>query len=70
MERRVLIFWHLAAHAARGFIKTTHIPYFDYSSFQNTISQLVQLNLHYSGLYRQYWFFITLSYEYCVLMHM
>ena len=28
--RRVLIIWHLAAHAARGSIKTTHIPYFDF----------------------------------------
>ena len=41
MGRRVLIIWHLAAPAARGSIKTTHIPYFDYSALQNTISQLV-----------------------------
>ena len=41
MGRRVLIIWHLATHAARGSIKTTHIQYFDYSSLQNTISQLV-----------------------------
>ena len=41
MGRRVLIIWHLAAHAARGSIKTTYIPYFDYSSLQYTISQLV-----------------------------
>ena len=32
MERRVLIIWHLAAHAARDAIKTTYIPYVDYWS--------------------------------------
>ena len=41
MARRVLIIWHLAAHAARDSIKTIQIPYFDYSSLQNTIAQLV-----------------------------
>ena len=39
--RGMLIIWHLAAPAARGTIKTTHIPYFDYSLLQNTILQLV-----------------------------
>ena len=40
MGRRMLIIWHLAAHAVRGSIKI-HIPYFYYSLLQNTISQLV-----------------------------
>ena len=45
MGRHVLNFWHMAAHAARGSIKTTHIPSFDYSSLQNTNSQLVFFGL-------------------------
>ena len=39
MGRRVHFIWHLAAPAARGSIKTTYIPYVDYSSLQNTDSQ-------------------------------
>ena len=41
MGRRMLIFWHLAAHAASGTIKTTQILYFGYLSLQNTIKQIV-----------------------------
>ena len=40
MGRHVIIIWHLAAHAARGFIKTTHILYFDYSSLQSKIEKV------------------------------
>ena len=39
MGRYVHIIWHLAAPAVRGSIKTTYIPYLNYSSLQNTNSQ-------------------------------
>ena len=49
MGHHVQIIWHLAAHAARGSIKTTYIPYFDYSfnlhyfRFLETVPVLYQL---------------------------
>ena len=63
---------NLTAHAARGSIKTTYIPRVDYSSLQiqihykcNSISNAIFQVFRDSTCSID----ITLSYNYCVLMH-